>query len=245
MTDFTDDELVSAVLDGEATDEEANRVRTDAALSARLAELHAARDAVASSVLLPTAAQRDAAIAAAVSSERAVRLAVDLQERRRRRTLQVASIAAAVLAVLGIVGAIALSNRDGRKAGSTAAGPAPSSSAASALPSPAQPGPSAADEAKNAAAGQGGLAQLGSFQTPQALADAVKAQMPPPMNLAQAAAPPSLAPADGCGPRNNVTYVARASLAGQPVLVIVSGPAGQQTIDVVDLDCTVVFTRPL
>ena len=54
MTDFTDDELVSAVLDGEATDAEAARVHADAGLSARLAELRAARDAIAAPVTLPT-----------------------------------------------------------------------------------------------------------------------------------------------------------------------------------------------
>jgi hypothetical protein len=250
MTDFTNDELVSAVLDGEATEEEAARVRADAALSARLAELRAARDAIAASVPLPKREQRDALIAGVITSPdaaAAVRPVDDLRDRRRRRLLRVASIAAALLAVVGLVGAIAaLTGRNNsRKAGSTAVGTAPSSSAAaSGLPAAAQPGPPPSDEAQKTAGALADLAELGSFQTPQALADAVKAQLTP-RNLTQAAAPTSPPPDVACGSRRDVIYVARASLAGQPVVVIVSGSAGQQTIDVVDLNCTVVFTRPL
>ena len=42
----TDDELVSAVLDGEATADERSRVAADPALSARLAEFAAVADAL-------------------------------------------------------------------------------------------------------------------------------------------------------------------------------------------------------
>ena len=54
MTPFppssSDDELVSAVLDGVATAEERSRVLADPQLSARLRELTAVRDAVATPV---------------------------------------------------------------------------------------------------------------------------------------------------------------------------------------------------
>jgi hypothetical protein len=254
MTDFTDDELVSAVLDGEATDEETARVYADVVLSARLDELRAARDTIAASVALPTSEQRDALIATAVASAEApaetataASPAIDMHNRRRRTVLRVASIAAALLAVAGLVGAIAaISGRDSRKANSTAAGQ--TSSSAVLVPAEGQPGPASSLDTSSAAAAAGDLAELGSFQTPQELVDAVKTQMPPaPQALQATHAASAITSSTGvpCGSRNNVTYTARASLSGQPVIVIVTTSAGQQTIEVVDLNCTVVFTRPL
>ncbi len=79
--------------------------------------------------------------------------------------------------------------------------------------------------------------------------DAVKAHTtsaPPNLQGRSAGAPAdTFSPAVACGSRADVTYAARASLSGQPVIVIVSGSAGQQTIEVVDVDCAVVFTQPL
>jgi hypothetical protein len=248
MTDSTDDELVSAVLDGEATEEEAARVRADATLSARLAELRAARDAIAAPVALPTSEQRDALIATAATSAGATAPppVVDMRDRRRRRLVRVASIAAALLAVAGIVGAIAaISGRESRKPGSTAAGPAPSASAG--VPAAAEPAPTPSLGPDRTSGTADGLAELGVFQTPQELVDAVKAKRPfvPQALQATPAAPAdSSVPDLACGSRD-VTYIARASLSGQPVIVIVSGIAGQQTIEVVDLNCTVVFSGPL
>lgn len=69
MTDATprpDDELVSAVLDGEATDDERARVEADPAARRRLAELAAVRDLVAAPVPVPAGA-RDRAVAAALA----------------------------------------------------------------------------------------------------------------------------------------------------------------------------------
>jgi hypothetical protein len=68
MTDPTprpDDELVSAVLDGEASADERARVEADPASRQRLAELRAVRDLVAAPVPVPADA-REAAIAAAL-----------------------------------------------------------------------------------------------------------------------------------------------------------------------------------
>jgi hypothetical protein len=256
MTDFTDDELVSAVLDGEATDEEAAHVRADPALSARLVELRAARDAIAVSVPLPMNEQRDALIAAAMTSadaaadaDAAARPADELRERRRRRALRVASVAAAVLAVAGIIGAIAaLASRDSRKADTSAAGQAASSPVTTAQAPQSTP-PFAADGgAAQAAAGASSASVLGSFQTPQELVEAVKTHITPATQNVQSA--PTIEPSASflvppCRPRTDVIYVARASLSGQPVTVIVSGRAGQQTIEVDDLNCAVVFTQPL
>ncbi|HEX2384723.1 MAG TPA: hypothetical protein VHI95_18915 [Acidimicrobiales bacterium] len=255
MTDFSDDEVVSAVLDGEATDEEVARVDADAALSARLAELRSARDAIAEPVQLPSARQRDAAITtamaemAAVGSEPATtRQVVDLRQRRHRRALRVASIAAAVLILVAMVGAIAaLSGRDNRQA-SNAAGQA---SSAAALPAAG-----AADSLASAAAGapapSGPASELGSFQTPEGLVDAVRHLQQSSATFSQeeksqrdtASAAPSAAEGS-CQPRADATFVASALLSGQPVIVIVSGRPGQQTVEVDDVNCTVLFTQAL
>jgi hypothetical protein len=68
MTDATprpDDEIVSAVLDGEATADERALVEADPEAQARLAELRAARDQVAAPVAVPPAV-REQAVAAAL-----------------------------------------------------------------------------------------------------------------------------------------------------------------------------------
>jgi hypothetical protein len=253
MTDLPHDEVVSAVLDGEATDEEIARVHGDAALSARLAELRAARDAIATSISLPSVAQRDAAVAAAVaSSPEKPGEVIALDDRRRRRTRQLASIAAALLLVAGIVGAIAvLSNRGTTKGGSTtAAGLAPSSSSAVTVPGLAGVSTTSA-QGDQAAAAAGGPSDLGSFQTAQQLAEAVKAKMleaSPTLGDQSAAHPPAPAaslPGGSCESRPDATLVGFAELAGRPVTVIVRFTNGRQTLEVYNLDCTLLFTQPL
>src|SRR5690349_6571253 len=62
-----DDELVSAVLDGEATADERARVEADPAARARLAELTTVRDRVAAPVTVPADA-RERAISAALGA---------------------------------------------------------------------------------------------------------------------------------------------------------------------------------
>ncbi len=57
-TDGTDDELVSAVLDGEASADEVARVRSDPALAARLEEFRRAAAALAAQPPLPAAERR-------------------------------------------------------------------------------------------------------------------------------------------------------------------------------------------
>ena len=48
-----------------------------------------------------------------------------------------------------------------------------------------------------------------------------------------------------CLSRPDATFVGHAQLSGQPVIVIVSESAGQQTVEVDDVNCTVLFTRTL
>jgi hypothetical protein len=119
-----DDELVSAVLDGEATPEERARVEADPELSARLTEFTAVRDAVAEPVAPPSDATRERAIAAAKVAVRhhgepsgTVR-----PLRRRSRSSDVPrflAVAAAVLLVLVTFGVLA--NVSGDDAGDDSA----------------------------------------------------------------------------------------------------------------------------
>ena len=99
----TDDELVSAVLDGEATADERSRVAADPALSARLAEFAAVADALSAPVTPPSADARDAALTAAVAAGRRLEQVV-VALRPRRSTGSFLAVAAAVLVVLLFAG---------------------------------------------------------------------------------------------------------------------------------------------
>ena len=108
-----DDELVSAVLDGEATPEERARVEADPVLSARLAEFTAVRDAVAEPVAPPSEATRERAIEAAKVlgrelGEPASATVRPLKRRSRSADLpRFLAVAAAILLVLVTFGALA------------------------------------------------------------------------------------------------------------------------------------------
>ena len=108
-----DDDLVSAVLDGEATRAERARVEGDPALQARLAEFAAVREAVGAPVRPPTEMRRDAAIAAALDAAPASAATseaevVPLPPRRDRREAgRFLAVAAAVLLVLLAAGFLA------------------------------------------------------------------------------------------------------------------------------------------
>ncbi len=106
MTDPTgghrhpDDELVAAVLDGEATADERARVEGDPALMARLAEFRAVRDLVAGDVPPADDIDRERAITAAKAAVRHQPTVVPLAERRRQEVPRFLAVAAAVLLVL-------------------------------------------------------------------------------------------------------------------------------------------------
>lgn len=113
MTSFdpSSDELVSAYLDGEATEAERARVEADPELRARVETFRAISSAVATPPLMPDAAAREAAIAAALgasaTSSKVTSLA-PVQERRSRFAGPRAAVlsAAAVILVLFLGGAI-------------------------------------------------------------------------------------------------------------------------------------------
>jgi hypothetical protein len=104
MTDAfrPDDELVSAVLDGEATPDERARVQADPALSARLGEFAAVRDRVAEPLPPADETARERAVAAAKVAVRHQAPVVPL--RPRRDVPRFLAVAAAVLVVLLGVG---------------------------------------------------------------------------------------------------------------------------------------------
>jgi hypothetical protein len=117
-----DDEIVSAVLDGEATPDEVARVAADPVLSARLEVLRRVADAVATPVVPLDEAARtsliDAAIAAATGPDAAETGGVmdELAARRSRRGGGSAVpwlAAAAVLVALVGLGALLLDRSDG------------------------------------------------------------------------------------------------------------------------------------
>ncbi|MEZ5144465.1 MAG: hypothetical protein R2726_18425 [Acidimicrobiales bacterium] len=131
----TDDELVSAVLDGEASDDERACAAGDPALRARLAELTRARDAVAAAVPVDDAT-RDATIAAALAVHTPVAgdpatgdqdAPVVALHRSRNRALVALSVAA--VAVLAVVVPLAIS-RAGRSQTNAASAPVARGSAA-------------------------------------------------------------------------------------------------------------------
>ena len=123
MTEFSQeqDEVASAYLDGEATEDERARVEGDAELLARVDTLRGVRDALAAPTEGPGSSDRDVAIRAAVAAS----TVVDLGAERARRRLRLISIAAAVLVVLGAAGLLirsASSNNTKTSSATAAAG---------------------------------------------------------------------------------------------------------------------------
>ena len=255
MSDFSSDldELASAYLDGEATAEERALVEGDPALLARVADLQAVSGALSAEIELPTTAQRDAAIAAAV----AVSNVADLDVARARRRIRVASIAAALLVVLGAVGILvrATSSQSEDKfqtvagsIGSTAAGDARTAG-------PAAPAAATAGDGAFAS----GREALGSFADRPALVAAAQSQVhgsrfdqrkeagAPATNNADSAvattAPTCLVP----GPPDSVNelYAATAVLEGRSVQLDVFTIAdGSLTLVVTEAtSCTQVFSQ--
>ena len=168
----TDDELVTAVLDGEATDDEVARVRRDPALAARLAELEAVADAVATPVAPLDDAVVDDLVARALAVADADRpgddevpagatdpadrpgAVVDLAARRRRTTWLVAA-AVAVIALVGIPLALAADDEPTPQfaaVGSAVAGGGAATDAAADAAGPAEESLTAEEEAARSGA---------------------------------------------------------------------------------------------
>jgi|GEM_PF-4489207 len=232
MTDPRDDELATAILDGDPNDDAMERLANDPAFAARVEELRAVRAAIAQPVS-PDPHRRDASIAAAVAT-----LPVDLAGYRRRRALRVAAIAAAAVAVAGLVGTIAIATRDrGHSVASTA-------------------GATTSDGASATAAG-GAVVDFGTFADRAGLLGALRSQLSAAAASDRAAQPapprsptPEISAASGgslpCFRRPDAIVAGRATLAGQPVIVFVFRDlSGTTVIEVDDPSCTTLFSQPL
>jgi hypothetical protein len=257
MTDAfrPDDEIVSAVLDGEATPEERARVEADPVLAARLAELTAVRDAVAAPVTPPAADLRERAIAAAMAERRSKPEPFGNVRPLRSRSADVPrflAVAAAILVVLVGVGILARSGgRDDAGSSDDAALSAPDESSA---PEAAggESEEAAADAAPDLESVQG--ADLGAVATEQELADRLTTRSSDSAGdfdggSATTGAPTALPQADvGTGTRgateacqvglveaddqlSGLLAQARVDYAGQPAVVYVYGtPEGRQRV---------------
>ncbi|MEO7557313.1 MAG: hypothetical protein ABIV94_11990 [Acidimicrobiales bacterium] len=269
MNDCSDnpDELVSAVIDGEASDADQARVASDRELSERREQLAAAAAALGGPVDSPTASARDAAIAAALAAfdegqarpdpEAAPAPVIALRGRRPLRWLGVA--AAAAIAV--VAGAVLL--RGGGSSSSTTAArdDTRANSSASAQDTSAR-APGAADQAEGTSAASAAF-DLGSFGTADALVAAVRGTLDvdqegaAPTTVAPTDAPPTDAtraiddqPATPACPAPRAVPVPKlvvsAVLAGQPVIVFVGpDPSGATVLVALTTACTVLLQQPL
>lgn len=117
-----DDELVSAVLDGEADEATRQRVTADPRLRARLAEFGEVRDAVAAPVDPPDTRSAETTIARALAEHEATGTTAaqgpaevtDLDRARRRSVVgRRVLVVAAIVAVLALAGGLLVSLDDG------------------------------------------------------------------------------------------------------------------------------------
>ena len=232
------DELASAYLDDEVTPDERARVETDGALLARVEQLRAVRDALAGETPTRPAADRDAAIAAALAPLSGERRADDLASRRRAKRsgrVGLALVGAAAAAVIAI-GVVAASRTGG--GGTTTAGGATdrttqeasttAGGAATTIPAPAAPAAAAtvggADSAENTvdAAGQRGgtVLALGPIDDPALLRSALNTT-----SLAAASGPPP----NPC-PVPSADLVATVVWQGTPAYVYVTAAGDDATV---------------
>lgn len=253
----TDDEVVSAYLDGEATPAEVARVETEPALQARLAAFRAVSARVAQVPEVPAEA-REAHIRQATAALDSTPAPVhDLDAARRRRRTVLLS-AAAVIVVLLLGAGLAPRLLDGEEAELTAEGPAvddvevdadQSPAAAEVVPEAAQDraageAPSALSDEFAVEGGPARLPHLGSFATRQELDEELEAILPAQLGLAQPA-PGALPFADEspCAgavadpalrlelETAEVVYVAEADLDGIAVEVLVLRTPATNSID--------------
>ena len=270
MTPLPDDELVTAVLDGEATDAQAATVAADPVLSARLEELRAVRRAVGAPTEPPEPAARDRAVAAALAAWSPD----DLQRppaglappppaavatHRRRRWLVPAVAAAAVAAIVGVALVV---DRGGSTSGtSTAAGGAVTTAAdtaggaAEAAPTTAasgadvSKGPAPTVSASGSTTTAGGPVVpapeaappfLGALDTP----DALRAEMAGVRNGVRAY-PPATVLTPCAAPAAGAQLVGAAVWQGTPAYVFdVEGPPARALL-LATLDCHLLADVPL
>lgn len=95
-----DDELLSSYLDDEATPDEVARIESDPTLLARVEELRAARDLIATPVSPLAAAEIDALIESALEASATTPVVTGIERARRRRSDRVRMVVAVAAGVL-------------------------------------------------------------------------------------------------------------------------------------------------
>jgi hypothetical protein len=244
-------------------------VEANPSLLARVEALRAVAAAVAAPVAGVPADVRERSISAALAAADDAPATedapvIDLGAERARRRLRVLSIAAAVVVAL-VIGASLLARSGGGHNETTAARSPETAPSAASSSSAGDPGaaagsavlpedskaaapavPSAGDAGSSASAVQ--LGDLGAFTDSAALVEATRRQVAVTPSSASAFDQTSGGPkplAAACPSADPVAYEGEARLNGEPVTVLIVGPAGQQIVRIVDGACTVVFSQPL
>jgi negative regulator of sigma E activity len=246
-----DETALSAMIDGEADRQQAAHVASCTECLDRLARWEAARALVSAPVTPPEAEVRQAAIAAALAGSEATRVMpskpAPILVARRRRLAPILTAVAAAVVVGAVVAAVAhggnhpsssKASSAGVPAESTVLGPGAGSKspvAGSAATSPAgsaggassAPNPTSNDKSTSGQAGVSLSPGLGTFATPQALANRLQtlAAHPPTPAPALPSSPPCQAQAaSAAGNRRTVpSLVAPLTYEGRPAEVYVYG----------------------
>lgn len=258
------DELASAHLDGATGPDDAARVAADPELARRVDRLAAARDALrATADDRVDGARREAAVAAALAAfteagpsvyddapsaaAAPTPLVRPSRSRPRTRTLQLVGIAAAAVLLaltVPLLDRLGSDDRDDTASSSfDATGGSVDPSAEASAGGDGSGGGMALDTAEDAATLEVSSGpDLGAFADLDALRTAVRAQLQTKSSstTAPAHATTSAASAPSCPPTSeaDVVYTARATVAGQPVTVVVrEHEDGQRTLVVLDDAC--------
>jgi hypothetical protein len=225
------DELASAIVDGEAGDVEES---DDPALAERVARFRAVAELVATPVAPPSAADRDRIIAAALAAAAGGAGGEVVPFRRRRLPVWLPAAAAVAVLVAGI-GLLLRTGGDSDDADEAATADAPAAREAETFEESAGEGSAGGDAGAPAStvaetaggAGTGAatemvaLADLGDHDTVASLEDALLSLATSSEDSAEGPAPaPGLPCSEQFDPDAEL-YTAR--LAGQPVVVAVSG----------------------
>lgn len=258
MTDHDDtfDDLASAYLDDEVSDDERARVAADAPLLGRVEELGAVRESLRSSGAAVDPSHRDRAVAAALAAFDGGQVAslADARRRRSRRAAQLVGVAAAV-ALLALAVPF-LEQLDSGSDGAVLAGRADDTDQTMRADASA---PEMSSEALTAVPGAV-MEDLGAFGDVEGLATVVRTRL-------DGAAADSAPGADGSGgsgagvagsgqgqepcatqrsAAEPVVFSALATLDGRAVLVLVRGDEAGRTLLVYDVAmCAEVVSQPL
>lgn len=244
MTDtHLDDEAISAVLDGEATPEEAAHAERCTECTLRLTELRDAALLVGAPVPPLDATRRAEAIAAALGSQPDTVAPI-----RRRLPPAWLGVAAAMIVAVAAVALLSRGGADSEEKQTAAGAGADSTSAAtSATPAPELQADTFASAAPAGPIDGGDLGDLAAVDVDQTVRDAVDRQQttaaaPAPSASGGAAGARTASPpcADQVEAAGMLVYFASGELDGTAVTVLVYDDGAARTLDVVATDGCVI-----